>query len=284
MKIAVAVLASNLEPWNQTIVSHQKPAFLSQESTLATPFWLYCGWDQGSFSRDFQAQDARLLRDKYNDYMYRITGYRHVRTAPGKSSEAFRTLLEQFEDGLELRGSDVFCSVPDALSTLGFRTLEFMEYLLSFREFEYLFRTNTSSFVNFSRLAEFVEKLPAGAPLYAGYPVSMGQIHFASGAGMLLSRSVVEGVVKNRARYDFSYLDDQSFGLLIRRMKGVHLTSLERITFQPRAKPANFLQTINGESADRPEVFHWRCKSDNPIVERMRLDYLAQLFSSKDKG
>ncbi len=280
MKLVLAVLATKLEPWDETIQSHQKPAFLGQKTPDSAPYWLYATGARGSHGKQFDLQDARLLRDRYNDYLHRIFGFRAVRRNPNKSSKAFGKLLDELYTGSKIQSEDFCCSIPDGLSTLGFRTLAFMEYLLDHDDFEFMFRTNTSSFVHFNRLLELVDRMPTGSPIYGGFPVRMGNLYFASGAGILLNRRAVELLMKSRRSYDFSYLDDQAVGLQMRRLHGVPITPLSRATFTQKVSSRGPLEILEGERIDRPDLFHWRCKSDDPKVERERIDYLARLFSS----
>lgn len=154
----------------------------------------------------------------------------------------------------------IFTPVPQGWSFIGLKTLEALKFVLKNFEFDYLFRTNTSSYVDARLLVQQLANLPKFG-VYAGYVGTVfGQKKFASGAGILLSRDVVERVCDNEKSWNHSLTDDVAlaelvFGLVEPR---IDLTPLDRLTLSSLESAA---------SVDPEEIwsnFHIRCKGESP--------------------
>src|SRR5205823_14785151 len=69
---------------------------------------------------------------------------------------------------LEANGRDLNLPVPDDLPHVGEKTLACFEYVLANREFDLVFRTNCSSYVDLLNLREFVRAKAAQERFYSG--------------------------------------------------------------------------------------------------------------------
>lgn len=86
------------------------------------------------------------------------------------------------------------------------KTVLSMECMLqNGKKYDYILRTNLSSFYVFPRLLEFIQTLPekncyASHPLLPSYdiPAEFSQIAFGWGTGFILSRDLAEDMVKNK--------------------------------------------------------------------------------------
>lgn len=95
-------------------------------------------------------------------------------------------------------------------------------------EFDYVIRTNLSSFYPFQNLHAYLEKLPkqncyCGVSLYqprAWNPPELGDVPFISGAGIIFSPDMVKLLLKESPRWE-SYIsqipDDVYFGLVFHK-------------------------------------------------------------------
>lgn len=110
----------------------------------------------------------------------------------------------------------IYLPVKESLKSMGEKTLQALEYALKNREFDYIARVHSSCYVSKQKLVDYVQTLPDSG-IFEGLTVSRpDSFDYAWGGGMtLLSRDVVKMVVHNRAKWNHSYMEDESLGLLI---------------------------------------------------------------------
>lgn len=138
------------------------------------------------------------------------------------------------------------------------KTMMAMQYLEPrLSEFDYVIRTNLSSFFIFSRLFAFLETLPK-THCYCGGP--LGWPHYASGAGIIFSPDIVQLMVDHSDEFmDTGPIDDQlisqvliKYGVPLVPAQQLYIGSLEQWNAQKDAIP--------------DDLFHFRTKNDNPAL------------------
>ena len=181
---------------------------------------------------------------------------------------------------LALHGRDVFLETPDDYWSVGRKTIACFEYVLAHREFDLIFRTNCSSYVDLPNLRDWVDQHARPARFYAGV-VATGTLEqmlagrrqldeqlggddartrdqagagwsWASGAGFFLSRDLVEWVVQQRSLWDHSYIDDQALGKL-----------LSQHDVFPEEAPRVWVSNPWQPSRIDTSQFLFRCKTDS---------------------
>ena len=86
-------------------------------------------------------------------------------------------------------------------------------------EFDYLFRTNTSSFVDFNKLQKYSKSNHNNLD-YSGVVLDVVEGDtIASGAGFFLSRKNVELILKNKDKFDETLPDDVAIARLLRKFE-----------------------------------------------------------------
>lgn len=126
-------------------------------------------------------------------------------------------------------------NVPDSWFLLSIKTIRSFAYLLDISDFDYIFRTNVSSYIDLEMLQRFVAKLEpknlylAKKMIYRGDNEYQGLI-YGSGAGFCISRDVVIRLVKDqnliiREQLEKcgTLIDDMQFGEVIINRYGVQL-------------------------------------------------------------
>ena len=108
-------------------------------------------------------------------------------------------------DILFCRGTESF--VPGILQ----KTLIAMEYCLANLSFDYIIRTNLSSFWDFKRLLTLYATLPKEMCVFAIKGEHYGT-HFPSGAGFICSRDIIQLCIENISSFKMSTIDDVAFG------------------------------------------------------------------------
>ena len=168
-------------------------------------------------------------------------------------------------------GDRIEVGIPDFYSNIGAKTLGALRHVLKSYSFDYLFRTNTSSYVYLPLLHQFVQSLPPKG-YYAGLLAQSLNITFAAGAGILLSRDLVEFAVGD-AGWDWDLIDDLALA-----------RSMARAGVAPRPLPR--IDVVSPDQvplvpADQwKSCFHARCLSlSNRLqdIETMRQVHAAYL-------
>jgi hypothetical protein len=157
------------------------------------------------------------------------------------------------------KGSKIITNSPEDWSLIGLKTIMAFKHVLENYDFEYLFRTNTSSYLDTDGLLDFLEGKPKTS-LYGGVAGKVfGNSEFASGAGILLSRDVVERIVSRSEDWKHGLVDDIAVADLVAGFEN------PRVSLMPL--PRLDLPTLEFARATDTETiranFHFRCKSSS---------------------
>jgi hypothetical protein len=98
--------------------------------------------------------------------------------------------------------------------TLPIVELVLFKYFLNRTKADFLYISNTSSYINLIKLEELIQTFPL-SKVYGGTTETFDDIHYQSGANRILSRDLVEKLVLNFSLWDFSYVEDVSMGKLL---------------------------------------------------------------------
>ena len=149
----------------------------------------------------------------------------------------------------ERRGRDLQLDVADGYWEIGRKTLAGFRYVLEHHDFDLVFRTNSSSYVDLPNLSAWIAANAQPTGFYAG----SGEVSYASGSGYFLSRDLVELVLQAADEWDHSLHDDIALGSIL-AARGVPLVSTPRVILEDRWNP----RTIDVAQ------FHFRCKTATP--------------------
>ena len=93
------------------------------------------------------------------------------------------------------------------------KTIYSFEYIEANFEYEYIMRTNLSSFFDINQLMVFINTLPKER-LYCG----KNNRNYISGSCFILSKDVVKLIIQNKDKIDYNIIDDVSIGKLLRNL------------------------------------------------------------------
>ena len=158
----------------------------------------------------------------------------------------------------EIEGDTIWCKgtetwIPGILN----KTILSMEAMLPrLHEFDYVIRTNLSSFFIFPRLLKFLETLPK-EKCYCGERFTYSHWAFAQGAGIIFSSDLVKMLVENKNQiFNSSIIDDAALGLFF------HDHQVELI--EPSLYRMDIL-TLQSWDANKdkipPLIYHFRLKN-----------------------
>lgn len=148
------------------------------------------------------------------------------------------------------KDDEVYLPVPEGYENIIRKTTAFFAYALEHRPFDYLFRTNCSSYVHIASLRKHLSDKPRSKYFSAHLGFENGR-PFASGAGYVLTPDLVELTIKHREKVDFPHCPDDVILSNLLQDLGVTIVPARRQDFE------NLTQV---ERIDR-SIYHFRCKA-----------------------
>ena len=152
-----------------------------------------------------------------------------------------------------VRGRSLYLPVPDDLAHVGEKTIAAFDHVLEHRDFDLVFRTNCSSYVDLPNLREFVRARGRAERFYCGHLGTHDAVGFASGSGYFLSRDLVRIAVEQQTAWDHSLVDDVALGALLAR-RGI----------RPEPAPRHDFGSVSEVNSVDTSQFHFRCRTDSP--------------------
>lgn len=148
----------------------------------------------------------------------------------------------------EISGKLVINDLPETIPNEGYKFINFLTQTIN-EEYDYIFHTNSSSYVDKKLLYEWLTDKPR-EKFYSGVKGNYLGNSFASGCGFTLSKDVVKMLLENQNDWEHGYADDATLGILLGKLG---LTIYEAPRFD-----------VIDYSGDIPNnFFHYRCKTNN---------------------
>jgi len=217
---------------------------------------------------------------------------KYVHSVPTIYTLFLRANPDQLEE-VVLKDDTLYCKrkesfVPGILE----KTLDAMNYCIHHYSFDYMIRTNLSSFWNFNELLKLGETLPQTKCVSASivtYAEKKAALHpyfnkpFPSGAGILISRDIVELFCASRSEFDKDLPDDVALGqfLFNRDIPVLPAKRFDLIKNTVSITKESIQSTVNQDTH-----FHYRVKGvdrqyDNRIFQYLyNAIYKRNLFKS----
>ena len=151
-----------------------------------------------------------------------VTSREETHTKPDTVVEPsrFNKLVDETETELQFESSGGWESILS-------NSLSGMQWALSNSSFDFLIRTNVSSYWDIGFTLELLNKLPKSS-LYAGQRVFALGTELIEGSGIIFSRDVVEEICKGITDIDANTMDDVAFGRFL-AYKEIPLTHIPRL-------------------------------------------------------
>ena len=111
----------------------------------------------------------------------------------------------------------LFINTDDGYKSIAEKTLLAFERVNRDYDFDYIFRTNTSSYINFSRLEKFITDNENILDYCGKKLITREGDVIASGAGFFLSRKNIELIIDNKNYYEETLPDDVAIARLLKR-------------------------------------------------------------------
>jgi len=169
----------------------------------------------------------------------------------------------------------LFLNTEDNYSNLAKKTLMAFQEIYENCEFDFIFRTNTSSFIDLEILENYLN-FKSNNSSYSGKITETNEgFTFASGAGFFISKENISILLKNKDSFDEKLPDDVAIAKTLSQQM-IFPTNLRRVDLKNVPNPR-----IIKENKD----FHYRCRLDpqfHRLLEPIMFKYLH--FVSKDKN
>ena len=211
-RILVLVLSFDAEPWLSIELEGQRQTW-AQDPPPGVQVLFYYGLTRG----------PTYWLSKVTAKALKVARLRRARSA-------FIRRMGRWSSGRPARrvGSRIHTGVPESYVNTNAKLRAALRHALATDDFDYLLRTNTSSYVHLPGLQRFVADLSAqAAPFYGGFLGAKSGISYASGAGILISRDVAEAVATDPA-WEYDLVDDVAVGSSVERL-GIRPTAIPRI-------------------------------------------------------
>jgi len=142
---------------------------------------------------------------------------------------------------------------PSLVPGILIKTIKSFEYIYNNYDFNYIYRTNLSSFLDLNKLYNFIQTNFFNYGAVIGYH---GNITFGSGSGFFVSKECTNYLInKNNIDYH-TYPDDVEIGRI--------LIPIYSISFINRTVFIDFdNKSVTDNDIKNSNIFHFRCKNDD---------------------
>jgi hypothetical protein len=157
----------------------------------------------------------------------------------------------------------LFVKCKESWDTCWEKTLMAFRYFLpSVDTYDFVYRTNLSSFIHFERYLQFCAGLPSSG-VYSGFIGKHGGVSYASGSGFTLSVDMFKKVVEAGANQKKLIQDDVTIGAIM----SVSIKPAKRVNWSERG----LLDTDC-------EIYHVRLKSTDRNLDITRYNQLIDRY------
>jgi hypothetical protein len=241
-KILVLVLSTNMKPW-------RKIEILGQDAT-----WKKQQIADIRVMRYFSQHQKNLLALKASIY-WRLEAKILNRYPNNRISTAWKNYIERIPVRAEVGTDHISLNLTESYSLIGLKTVNTFKTVLTLMNFDYVYRTNISSYVDLTLLSEYVENLDdQELKFYGGVIGEHAAIKFASGSGYLIGRNTLKKVVESSDHWDHSLIDDVALAKLLFQEYSILPTQISRRDF----KSVTEVEQANLSTGSN---FHYRCKA-----------------------
>jgi hypothetical protein len=167
----------------------------------------------------------------------------------------------------EISGKLVINDLPEEIENEAYKFINFLT-LTNDKEYDYIYHTNSSSYVDKKLLYEWLLDKPR-ENFYSGLIGDYSGHKFASGCGFTISKDVVKKILEHQDEWSHGDCDDATLGIL--------LTSLNIPIY-----PAPRFDVIDKKITEIPDnYFHYRCKTHDRNWDVQNFDKIFNLKKNK---
>lgn len=259
-KLLTLILSSDKQPFFEIRVHGQGPTWVTQAENDGFRVLAYTSTGDGNEELSREITRLHNIEEAINRTpLHRI---RPIRSSPGRLSSKVNLASDRAKLEVSAAGNLVD-DLGDGLPLIGARTIRAFEFALANYQFDFLARTNTSSYLDVQRLADQLPDEAKRGTIYA-LTGKWGRFPYPSGALYVMSREDIKEIVANQDKWIHEYIDDVALGLLAKKIFGnLSYVPIERFDFP--------FDTGTADPEASPCFVHYRCKSPHSDVTVSRL-------------
>jgi hypothetical protein len=185
-------------------------------------------------------------------------------------------------DEFKVVDDKIYSKHTDSIINIGYKTIDAFEYLYNNIEFNYLYRTNSSSYINIKKMMDFIREKPLTNFYSARVNIeNKSGVKFGSGSGYFISKDIVKFVIENKIKWNHNLIDDVALGSLLLN-NGFNLTPCSRLDIDDIKNDEIFYNSSIVDKSHLDLNFHFRCKSKdkNRETDVKIMRYLYDYFNS----
>lgn len=263
-KILILVLAIDKDPWKKIEIEGQVPTWRTS-STRNVTILRYIGIDPKNSVWKFL--------DKLWIVNQKIRAVSRGRLSFFSINFAVKKKIF-FNEKIEISKDQIVTTVPDLYSLIGAKTLDAFAVSIQKFDYDYIYRTNVSSYIDIEGLQNFVIDKPRNN-FYAGAIGNHQGVNFASGCGYFVSRDLISKVLNNQNLWDHNLIDDVSLGKILTKEFKIKIQEVNRIDLNSSVID---LDQITENSLN---VFHYRCKAAKPEITIQIMNFLHRVLYNR---
>jgi hypothetical protein len=168
---------------------------------------------------------------------------------------------------------NIYINIKEELTLCGYKTLKAFE-LIKNLEFDYIFRTNSSSYVDKKLLLEFIKDKPK-KNFYSGVIGNYNGLSFASGSGYFLSKDLLNYILENKSQWNHQLIDDVAVGIMMLQ-KNIKIFPGKRFDLTNE-----FYENLFHID---PYYYHYRCKmQSNRLIDIENMEKIHIIKKSQSQ-
>jgi hypothetical protein len=145
--------------------------------------------------------------------------------------------------------NEIHLTVNESLFTTSKKFIESLKLIKDF-DFDYIIRTNSSSYIDKIKIKEFLENKP-NEKFISGIIGSHQSVNFVSGACFFMSKDIVNFILENEKDIDLNIIDDLSLGYFFKK-HNLTITDKDVTRFDSKKEHLTKTHKISAEH------FHYR--------------------------
>jgi hypothetical protein len=113
----------------------------------------------------------------------------------------------------------IYFQIEEGFLNMGYKTLAGLQWGLENKEFDYIARVHSSTYVDKRKLMEYIQQLPESNIFSGIIADSQNGFKYVWGGGhYIISKDVVKKIVDNNDKWQHKYMEDESMSLLVREL------------------------------------------------------------------
>lgn len=237
-----------------------------------------------SFSEQY-ALMKNILQNYYSKYNNEIYFY-------------FLESNEKLANDIEFHDNTISVKLPETCLNIMHKTIKSMEAVCNkHKDFDFLIRTNISTVIDISNLMKFLHSIPKNDIFCGGGTMNLQWLDhhygirdkslfgtlYIQGTGIIMSRNIVNSMCKNKTKFNYSVIDDVSFGVFIKQYHYNILQSSKWLQkYNAKIKWLSDSSNVN-EICKIPNLVFYRNKSKNRENDIKHIKEITNILLQKNK-